>query len=365
MIIADESFDECLELFVSSIRTMVEKEKPAAYITTVLLAYPEREAIEFNTSVPQDPGSVPDDLYEFAFAFGRHLAASEGKSVPSAAFLATEVEWEDGTPALVISGMTADGRLNAARFPTRRIGLLRKRLALGDPLLVRAAENPIYNGRILAGELFRGFRDTEREKRGEEALPRAHEIYLKYADRHYDENDRKRKLDMPLLPDRMSVDPLVTRVRDLCLLDDEKSAKVLAMMTTDLPAATREDWAESIGVTGNVSPDWIDAVDRHFTRTRIRKLLERSDPADFSNEYLVVCCQLTAILGRVLTQASPRLVWVPEWPYWETFLFDEKLGERTNLFYWAIRKLSEDGVDVPLAEKCRVTLRRMEAHERK
>jgi hypothetical protein len=62
-------------------------------------------------------------------------------------------------------------------------------------------------------------------------------------------------------------------------------------------------------------------------------------------------CELGVATGEVLRQQLPELVWVHEWPYWESALLDPGSGVKANVFYWALRKFAEEGVDEGYASK--------------
>jgi hypothetical protein len=51
------------------------------------------------------------------------------------------------------------------------------------------------------------------------------------------------------------------------------------------------------------------------------------------------------VLGEVLRQELSELVWLYDMPYWESALFYGATGSRVNVFQWAVKKMSEYGVD--------------------
>jgi hypothetical protein len=109
--------------------------------------------------------------------------------------------------------------------------------------------------------------------------------------------------------------------------------------------AVRSDWPTYLEVEAPLSIHWIDAFDEHWTRTRVRELLDRSDPSDFSNEVVVLSCELGVALGEVIRNACPQLEWLYDWPYWESSLLDLPSGYLVNVFDWGIKRFSEYGVD--------------------
>lgn len=110
-------------------------------------------------------------------------------------------------------------------------------------------------------------------------------------------------------------------------------------------AAARADWPRYLAVSGDIDWSWIDAFDRYYDSDRIHGVIERSDPSNFSNPYIVLCCEFGAALSHVFRAALPRLVWRLLWPYWDSALLDPKRGMIVPVFHWAVKKMSEYGVD--------------------
>ena len=126
----------------------------------------------------------------------------------------------------------------------------------------------------------------------------------------------------------------------------EAAAQVEGMI-----AAAVGDWPELIGVSAPPAPDWFEAFDRAYDRAAIDAVIAASDPDDFGNELVVLCCELGAMLGHALQREAPRLEWLYDWPYWESALLDPQAGMRVNVFHWAIRKFSHDAADADLHTK--------------
>lgn len=83
--------------------------------------------------------------------------------------------------------------------------------------------------------------------------------------------------------------------------------------------------------------------------------IARSHPEDFGGDYVVLCCEFGAVLGHVMRARQPRLFWYLDWPYWESMLLDPQTGTVIPVFHWAIKKMSDYGVDdgfVPKIERC-------------
>ena len=60
---------------------------------------------------------------------------------------------------------------------------------------------------------------------------------------------------------------------------------------------------------------------------------------------MVLCCEFGAVLGHTLLGLTGRTAWLPDWPYWESAIYDCTSGYRVNVFHWAIKKLSDYGID--------------------
>ena len=149
--------------------------------------------------------------------------------------------------------------------------------------------------------------------------------------------------------------PVGVRASHVTPLAPEGQAEVAARVAEMLEAAVG-DWGDILGVTGAPSPAWVDAFDRYYDRERVAEVLEASDPENFGNELVVLCCELGAVLGAVLRREAPALDWVYDWPYWESGLLDPAHGYRINVFHWAMRKFSADEVDggqLAKVEQCR------------
>ncbi|MBI5366006.1 MAG: hypothetical protein HZA54_03130 [Planctomycetes bacterium] len=184
------------------------------------------------------------------------------------------------------------------------------------------------------------------------SLPGCDELFLRYFDRWYEADDRERKGVPATRPDVIRDVRPGTRPDQVCALTPDSCAQVAARIAR-MQQAVRGDWPRYLKTQGEISPAWIDAFDRHYNRTRIAAVIARSTPTDFSNDYLVLCCELGAAIGYVLNRAEPQLPWVYEWPYWESCLLDVPSGNRIHVFHWAIKKFSDYGAEDGLEGKLR------------
>jgi hypothetical protein len=169
-------------------------------------------------------------------------------------------------------------------------------------------------------------------------LPGADEVFLRYFAPWYDADDLARRGHEATRPDveQGGAEP------DPLLPDAEADA---AERVAAIAAAARGDWADLLGVAAPLGLDAVDAFDRYYDRARVAEVLADSDPADFGNELLVLCCEFGAVLGELLRAEVPGVVWRYDWPYWESGVLEPSRGYRVNVFHWAIRKFSADGVD--------------------
>ena len=127
-------------------------------------------------------------------------------------------------------------------------------------------------------------------------------------------------------------------------------------------AAFTEDGVRLLGATPPVDLAWIEAVDDWLSPDRARRILAQSQPHEFSNAFLVLCCEFGAGVGEVLRQLQPGAQWIPDWPYWDSWIFDLNSRTKCNVFHWVVKRFHEDGGDERLADKVGAALRFMREH---
>jgi hypothetical protein len=108
--------------------------------------------------------------------------------------------------------------------------------------------------------------------------------------------------------------------------------------------------------------DFVKAIDGHYQSKIIESVLGQSDSTKFANPYLVLCCEIGAIVAEVLRAQRPELQWVYDLPYWDSFLFDLNSKVKLNVFFWAVRRLSAEADRQTLAEKIQAALDFIKAH---
>jgi hypothetical protein len=175
-------------------------------------------------------------------------------------------------------------------------------------------------------------------------LPHCDELFLKYFDPWYDSDDRERRGWKATRPD------MEHRWRDGTPLDavqplSQEGRVAVAKQLGVMHDAAANDWPTYLDVTGPISLEWIGAFDRYYDRPAIQRLIDRSDPTDQSNDYVIIAIEFGAVMGKLLLDRLPGSGWLCEWPYWESAVYVPARGTRINVFTWAVKKLSEYGWD--------------------
>jgi hypothetical protein len=188
------------------------------------------------------------------------------------------------------------------------------------------------------------------------------ELFLRYFGPWLSEQDRVRRVYDATRPDVEHLScPADLAASDISHLGSDGQLRAAEQIQKVFEAAS-EDWKALLGMEGTPSLKWIAAFDRYFQRGQIQRVIERSDPTRYDNDYIVLCCELGSVLGEVLQSLEGRLSWLYDWPYWESALYDTRTHSRINVFHWAVKKMSEYGVEDDLKgklEACRTIL-----HER-
>lgn len=99
----------------------------------------------------------------------------------------------------------------------------------------------------------------------------------------------------------------------------------------------------------------LDAVDKYFDRKKIAEIISNSDPADFSNDYVIEVCEFGATFGHLFNQVD-GYGWLYSHPYFHSIIVHKDTGFGLTVFDWAIKKFSEYGVDDGFAEKFQMAL---------
>jgi hypothetical protein len=183
-------------------------------------------------------------------------------------------------------------------------------------------------------------------------LPHCDTLFQKYFSPWYDEEDRP---TMPR-PDLFVINgfegaPLdLDRIQFLPAELLEANKEQLQTMA----AAALEDY-QSIIQSDKSDLKLLHEVDRFYDRKRIADLLAKSDPADFSNDYMVAVCEFGATLGQLFSQTE-GFGWLYSHPYFDSIIVHKQSGFGIPVFDWAIKKFSEYGVEDGFAAKFQMAL---------
>jgi len=185
-------------------------------------------------------------------------------------------------------------------------------------------------------------------------------LFRKFFDRWYTKEDREHRPYTATRPDmeQLSIPP-GAKASELSPLTATTIDEVQGQISS-MRSAAADDWPTYLKVSAPISLEWIAAFDSHYDRDAVQKVVARSQASDFSNDYVVLCCELGAILGEVLLQQNRRLQWLYDRPYWESAIFDPGSNFRVNVFHWAVKKMSDYGVEDGLVGKIQGCLQRIE-----
>ena len=184
----------------------------------------------------------------------------------------------------------------------------------------------------------------------------ADEMYHRFLDRWCHEDDRRKKTFPASRPDMLTIDDFEGEtVADFCELKPGFAEKTMDMIATMLLAA-EADWPNYLHVTLPISQDWLKAFDDYYTDEALQAVLDRSDPSEFDNDYLIILCELGVVIGQLFMEARLSLRWLPDWPYWESSIYCNQTGTIIPVFHWALKRMSTYGKDDELLGKLQTAL---------
>jgi hypothetical protein len=99
----------------------------------------------------------------------------------------------------------------------------------------------------------------------------------------------------------------------------------------------------------------LDAVDKYFDRKKIAEVISKSDPTNFSNDYVIEVCEFGAMPGHLFNQVD-GYGWLYSHPYFHSIIVHKDTGFGITVFDWAIKKFSGYGVDDGFTAKFRMAL---------
>jgi hypothetical protein len=189
-------------------------------------------------------------------------------------------------------------------------------------------------------------------------LPDCDELFMKYLSPWYfdDEKPTGTRPDMYVIAGYEG-QPL--DMDSLQYLNDEylNQAKRQIEEITD---AALQDYKEIIN-SDKLDFNLLDAVDKHYDRKKIKDIIENSDPADYSNQYLVTVCEFGATIGHLFKE-SDGYDWLYSHPYFHSIIVHKDTGLAITVFDWAVKKFSEYGVDDGFVAKIHAAREAVDKH---
>ncbi len=114
--------------------------------------------------------------------------------------------------------------------------------------------------------------------------------------------------------------------------------------------AAIQDLGSLLKQEGAPTLDWLEALESWADEEQVQQLFRESPPHEVDNSWLLICCECGALFASLLQQRHPQLQWLPDWPYFESSLFDLNRRVRIPVFHWAVKLLSGEERQ-PLREK--------------
>jgi len=173
-------------------------------------------------------------------------------------------------------------------------------------------------------------------------LPDCDPLFKKYLSPWYPENDRPTatRPDMYVIA---GYEGQHLNFDELQYLDPELLNDTKRHVTETMTAAAFQDF-QHIFKSDKLDFSILDAVDKYYDRPKIAELIKESDPADFSNPYLVTVCEFGATLGHLFNELED-FGWLYSHPYFHSIIVHKNAGFGIPVFDWAVKKFSEYGVD--------------------
>jgi hypothetical protein len=182
---------------------------------------------------------------------------------------------------------------------------------------------------------------------GSPVLPSCNDVFMRFFDRWYSDEERERHgRHGTVRPDIARFAAPGTPVSEVSPLTPESGRTVIEFLRGLASAVS--------GAPGKIDLAWIQGFHAFYDRKELAKMLEAADPRDRRNPYAMTCQGFAAALGEVLIASMPGCAWLPDAPVWESAVYDPRGGCRINVFDWAVKKLSEYGVDDGYAMKVKV-----------
>jgi hypothetical protein len=179
-------------------------------------------------------------------------------------------------------------------------------------------------------------------------LPDCNEVFKKYFSPWYNEEDRP-KMARPDMYVIAAYEDEPLNMEELQYMNDDYVEQMTQHINVTMVDAALSDFQHIIP-SDKIDLAMLDAVDKYYDRARIAQLIKESDPADFSNPYLVTVCEFGVMLGHLFKQMD-GFDWLYSHPYFHSIIVHKETGFGITVFDWAIKKFSEYGVDDGYVEK--------------
>lgn len=174
-----------------------------------------------------------------------------------------------------------------------------------------------------------------------EKLMSPEQIFDKYFLPWYKNAD---EIKLKLKPDMFKAVKEGTKIQDINVITDEGIQKIGNHINTMI-SASQEDWPTFLPLKKEFGLDGIEQFDKYYDKKKVLQLIKNSKPNDFSNEFIVTCCEFGSIIGKTMININADLQWYYNHPYWDSMIYHEKTGYMISVFSWAINKFSNYGID--------------------
>ncbi|MEJ2663642.1 MAG: hypothetical protein P8107_06310 [Spirochaetia bacterium] len=156
--------------------------------------------------------------------------------------------------------------------------------------------------------------------------------------------EEKENIKMKIRPDMFKVVKEGTSIEEINVLSDEGIIKIRNHINT-LIKACHEDWSSFLSITGEIGLNEIDLFDKYYNKRRVIELMKNAKTDDFSNEFIVTCCEFGSVIGNAMIKCNNDLCWIYDYPYWDSMIYHKNTGYMISVFSWAINKFSSYGIN--------------------
>mgnify|MGYP001454541820 CR=1 FL=1 len=134
------------------------------------------------------------------------------------------------------------------------------------------------------------------------------QLFDRYFLKWYDQNNIRK---MKVKPDMMTYAKPGTEFIELQKnLLTEKGITAISKHINIMKEAALEDWKMFLDIGNPLNIDDIEKFDNYYNKKEVLNLINSSDPEDFSNEFLVTCCEFGVILGTNMINLNNELCWI-------------------------------------------------------